>query len=452
MPLFYTRITQEDDECEAYYDGEQWQFRKNFSEQGVGFWSNQQQKRGGAMLFRNITIPQGSKINFARIVFIAKWDDSTDICSSFLQAELNPNPLPFSTYPDYRDRYRTREDFYWWKMDKWSAYYPEISPNFFKVVQEVVNLKDWFSGANLVVFWHDHWGYSTPNRKTVRRAFSFNSDPARCPLLQITYELPVPPPPPIPPPDKWAAEDLQQVPVPDGYTFLLHTDRPCHLWLRYTLKEPWRHSKPIYRRGVYLRGDIRFCFVEYVDVEQEEPGDTLDHTWTLLNWPICQTRWLYYHGQINGVNTPSVSPIFIKHRPVLFNVRLFYEPWTHLTPPPPTMASIFEEPWSWITLFDTLLHEEPWTYPSMSSPTMELILTEPWTFPGILPPTMAKIFTEPWTYPSPPPPTMALIFTEPWSPVITPPPSMGLLFSEFWTHLTPPPPPMVKFIEEPWSS
>lgn len=451
MPLVSSRISQPDDECEVYHDGQQWHIRKYFGEQGIGFWSNQQQRRGGAMLFRNIDIPQRALITFARIIFIPRWNNSQDIASSILEAELDPNPLPFTTYEDYQKRPRTKENYFWWKMNHWTAWYPEWTPNLLRIIQEVINLDTWQPPASIVIFWHDHRGDSTPNSATVRRAISFDYDPTRCPLLQATYEPPAPPIPPIPPPDKWAAEDLEQIPVPDGYTFLLHTDQPCHLWLRYTLKQPRRHSKPIYLRGTYLRGDIRFCFVNFIEVEQEETGDTLDHTWTLLDWPICQTRWFYYHGQIGGINTPSVSPIFVKHRPVLFNVRLFHEPWTYPSPPPPTMASIFDEPWDWRTLFDTLLHEEPWTYPSPPPPPLALIFTEPWTYHGILPPTMAKIFTEPWTYPSPPPPTLALIFTEPWSPVITPPPSMVLIFTEPWTHLTPLPPSMVKLFSELWS-
>ncbi|GAH77228.1 unnamed protein product, partial [marine sediment metagenome] len=60
---------------------------------------------------------------------------------------------------------------------------------------------------------------------------------------------------------------------------------------------------------------IRFCFVVYEDNEQVEAGDTLTHTWLKAAWPVCETRWFYFIGNIAGVGSVSESPIFKFHFP-----------------------------------------------------------------------------------------------------------------------------------------
>jgi len=139
----------------------------------------------------------------------------------------------------------------------------------------------------------------------------------------------------------WACRDLEQIQLLDGFKFIVHTDVPCHLWLRYTTTPPRRHSKPIYRRGVYFRGDIRFCFVTYKDNEQDEEGDTLVHTFHKHNWPICETRYFYFHGTIWGEASLSVTAIFEKHFQKKGYLLAFYEPWS-----PPAFQLTFFEPWS----------------------------------------------------------------------------------------------------------
>lgn len=103
----------------------------------------------------------------------------------------------------------------------------------------------------------------------------------------------------------WALLDLQAEVLVDGYKFTATTDVPCHLFCRMTKVPPRKHVLPSARRGIYLQGDIRFCFVVYEDNEQEEAGDTLSHTWLKSNWPVCETRWFYFVGTQGG--TPSVS-------------------------------------------------------------------------------------------------------------------------------------------------
>ncbi len=60
--------------------------------------------------------------------------------------------------------------------------------------------------------------------------------------------------------------------------------------------------------------DVRFCFDVFDDFEQTEDGDTLIHTFSLVDWPICVTKWLYLWGSRAGVVCVSTSVPFHFHR------------------------------------------------------------------------------------------------------------------------------------------
>lgn len=99
-----------------------------------------------------------------------------------------------------------------------------------------------------------------------------------------------------------------------GYTVTCYTNNPCHLWLRWTNVEPQKHVNAKVVRGAVAGTWIDQCFVVYTDVEQQEPGDTFTHTFTLEPWPVCETRWFYFWGTVGGVLSPSASAIFSHHR------------------------------------------------------------------------------------------------------------------------------------------
>lgn len=98
-----------------------------------------------------------------------------------------------------------------------------------------------------------------------------------------------------------------------GYIVTCTTNNPIHLWLRWTAIEPQKHVNERIVRGAPIGTYIDQCFVVYNDVEQNEPGDTLTHTFTLEPWLYCQTRWFYFYGTISGVLSPSRSAIFQYH-------------------------------------------------------------------------------------------------------------------------------------------
>ena len=98
-----------------------------------------------------------------------------------------------------------------------------------------------------------------------------------------------------------------------GFTIVTTTNRPCHMYLRHSRKNPEKHLKPIMRRGIALYSDARYCFVSYRDIGQNEPGDTLIHTFTWEPWTWCAERYYYFWAMVGVYSSPSTSPIFHLH-------------------------------------------------------------------------------------------------------------------------------------------
>lgn len=94
-----------------------------------------------------------------------------------------------------------------------------------------------------------------------------------------------------------------------GNIVTVYTDVPARIRIRWTTIPPRIHKIPVLRRGMWLNDDVRFCFDVYEDQDQDEPGDTLKHTFTYA--PCIQGRhfWYYLWGTVDGVISPSTSPI-----------------------------------------------------------------------------------------------------------------------------------------------
>jgi len=99
----------------------------------------------------------------------------------------------------------------------------------------------------------------------------------------------------------------------DGFIVTITTNRPCHVYLRYSKVYPRMHRKGTQRRGEAFGWDVRFCFVSYQHLEQDEPGDTITHTFTWPNWENCWTRFFYFWATVGGYEAVSDSPIFWMH-------------------------------------------------------------------------------------------------------------------------------------------
>lgn len=180
------------------------------------------------------------------------------------------------------------------------------------------------------------------------------------------------------PPPRFSVRDLEQIQELTGYTFEVTTDVPCHLYMRWTVEKPRTHKDPVFKRGALFSEEVRFCFVEYEDNEQEEAGDTLIHTFIKHDWPICQTRHFYFWGMVAGESSPSESPLFQKHFELKGWVRLTQEPWTRLYLPKPEFELYFLEPWGVIIPY-TLITREEWTRLPPGPPEYEHYFIEEWT-------------------------------------------------------------------------
>lgn len=123
-----------------------------------------------------------------------------------------------------------------------------------------------------------------------------------------------PPIPPVPPAYKFAILDLFQQLTGTGIRITVTTNVPCHLFCYWTDKEPEKHLIPILRRGLPIHTQLKYCFVNWHENEQEEPYDTMTHTFTKEPWAICETRWLTFRAKVSGQWVTSVGPIFKKHR------------------------------------------------------------------------------------------------------------------------------------------
>jgi hypothetical protein len=112
----------------------------------------------------------------------------------------------------------------------------------------------------------------------------------------------------------WYIITIQQTVTATGYTIVVTTNNPAHLTLRWTSTVPQKHFLPVMRRGASVGTIIDQCFVAYTDVPQDEAGDTLTHTFQITPWPTCEWRWFYFWGTVGRQDSPSLSPIYEKHR------------------------------------------------------------------------------------------------------------------------------------------
>ena len=111
----------------------------------------------------------------------------------------------------------------------------------------------------------------------------------------------------------WSLRTIQQTQIAGGFTVVTTTDVACHQWLRHTFVVPKRHPKGVLVRGITMMTDVRFCFVAFEDLEQDEAGDTYTHTFTWTGWVNCMTQYFYFWATSAGEKMKSTSPIFSKH-------------------------------------------------------------------------------------------------------------------------------------------
>lgn len=132
---------------------------------------------------------------------------------------------------------------------------------------------------------------------------------------------------------------------PKDLYIVLVTDSLAHLWLRQTDKTIRTRKKPAYRRGGTLMDDLDICFVEYDDMEQQEAGGTLTHTWHITGWKETSYHWFYFWGTMAAEWTPCTTAIYGYFYDYFVKPRLL-ERWSWLGSGPPTFNHLFTEHWS----------------------------------------------------------------------------------------------------------
>ena len=107
--------------------------------------------------------------------------------------------------------------------------------------------------------------------------------------------------------------DISYTPSGDSVNIVVHTDFPCHLTVRRTQLPTRIHPLSEYRRGLALMSDVRYCVPAPDDIDQDEPGDTDEHTFPVPDWPQCTTNSFYFFGTRDDVDSPSESCLFTYH-------------------------------------------------------------------------------------------------------------------------------------------
>lgn len=133
--------------------------------------------------------------------------------------------------------------------------------------------------------------------------------------------------------------------TPVDVTITLTTNNPFHLWLRQTIKQPGKHIVADRRRGGFLPGDFRLCFVEFTDLEQREVGDTLSHSWKIATWVETSWHWFYCFGCLALVFSACTSTIY-EYFYGCFYRHFYLEPWDWLGHFQPNYKFFYKETWS----------------------------------------------------------------------------------------------------------
>ena len=133
--------------------------------------------------FRNIVIDAGATILTARLKLVCNTSDITDTCQTFIYAQDDSFPAAFSDFADFAGRPLTAASVAWGPVEHVVVNQIFYTDDFNSVVQEVINRGDWASGNNLVIFIN---GWVVPPPYTNRIIWSYNSDPSKAPILEIT--------------------------------------------------------------------------------------------------------------------------------------------------------------------------------------------------------------------------------------------------------------------------
>ena len=165
------------DSITVWHNGTSWQYGTDNAWQQAGHAGAGCQMLGGGMRFRAVAIPQDAIITSACLELQAGFSDDAGLVKSYIQGEDTDSALAFTDFVNYKDRrgidggadHTTTNRVAWDSIDTWTTGVTYSSPNIKAVIQEIVSRSGWYYGGNIVIFWDDHDGRSTPSQ-SVRRA------------------------------------------------------------------------------------------------------------------------------------------------------------------------------------------------------------------------------------------------------------------------------------------
>ena len=146
-------------------------------------WSDAGESENIGMRFLNVAVPKDATISSATISFVARTTLAANTVNMTILGEQNANPATFSTEDDFTGRTPTAATVPWNAVPAWTLGTTYTSPEIKTIVQEIVNLADWVSGHNLVIKANNN----ASSMGAFRRAFSYEIDPTKDPLLSVTF-------------------------------------------------------------------------------------------------------------------------------------------------------------------------------------------------------------------------------------------------------------------------
>lgn len=94
---------------------------------------------------------------------------------------------------------------------------------------------------------------------------------------------------------------------------LVTTDVPCHLTMRYQQVGLEVHRRISMLRGVPFDDDPHLGFDNYLELEQEEAGDTETHSFALAFPHVCKIFYFIWVATIGGIPSLSQTPLWWEH-------------------------------------------------------------------------------------------------------------------------------------------
>lgn len=137
-----------------------------------------------AMRFRNITIPKGARISSAYITWTAQFTRGGQVVASRIYGEKAAAPAAFGAAENFGLRTLTTAFVNNVTAGNWNLNATYQSSSLITVIQELVDAYDYAAG-DMVLMWLDN-GSGANNFQV---AWSFDSAPAKVPILHIEYTL-----------------------------------------------------------------------------------------------------------------------------------------------------------------------------------------------------------------------------------------------------------------------